>query len=253
MFRFTALLLLASAGAAGWLYREQISAFFESPPGSDSEPAAAPDPETYTALSDDLEKNRQRLGQRYRQAGNNSERAKILGEARELLEDNLPALMRCWLGTPWDFNGTAHEPGRGEVACGYFVSSVLQDAGFRVEWARLAQQASQNILGTFVPRAEMNFLVGVPYQEFLDAVGSSGRGIYIVGLDSHVAFLVVPEEGEIRFIHSSGASPYCVVDESRDDAHVLRHSNYRVTGNLTASGEVVRSWLLGTDFKTQTL
>ena len=252
-FKFIFLLLVAGACGAGWFYREQIIALAESTPGPDLEPRATPDPETYTTLSNDLEEHRQRLSQRYLQAADNPERSEILGEARRLLEESLPRLMRCWLGTPWDFNGTAHEPGRGKVACGYFVSSVLQDAGFRVEWARLAQQASQNILGTFVPREEMNFLVGVPYHEFLAAVESSGSGIYIVGLDSHVAFLVVTARGEIRFIHSSGASPYCVVDESQDDAHVLRSSNYRVTGNLTASGEVVRSWLLGTEFKTQTL
>ena len=250
--KFIPLLLLAGACGAGWIYRDEIIALVESPPGSDPEPGNAPDPETYETLSGKLEEDRQRLRQRYRQASNNSERSKILGEARILLEDCLPRLMRCWLGTPWDFNGTAHEPGGGKVACGYFVSSVLQDAGFRIEWALLAQQASQNILGTFIPREEMNLLVGVAYEEFLAAVESCGSGIYIVGLDSHVAFLVVTGEGEIRFIHSSGASPYCVVDEARDEARVLRSSNYRVTGNLTASGEVVRSWLLGTEFKTQT-
>ena len=99
--------------------------------------------------------------------------------------------MQCWLGTPWDFNGTAHEPGTGKVACGYFVSSVLQDAGFRVEWAPLAQQASQNILRTFLSAEEMKIRVGMDYDRFLNEVLSSGRGIYIVGLDSHVAFLVL--------------------------------------------------------------
>ena len=166
---------------------------------------------------------------------------------------SLPRLMRCWLGTPWDFNGIAHEPGDGKVACGYFVSSVLQDAGFRVEWAPLAQQASQNILGTFLPPDDMKIRVGVDYERFLSEVLSCGNGIYIVGLDSHVAFLVITDGGEIHFIHSSGASPYCVVDESREDAQVLRRSNYRVTGNLTASSEVIRNWLLGARFKTRTL
>ena len=43
------------------------------------------------------------------------------------------------------------------------------------------------------------------------------------------------------------------VEESREDARVLRSSNYRVTGNLTASNKVVRNWLLGTKFKTRKL
>ena len=86
----------------------------------------------------------------------------------------------------------------------------------------------------------------------LEEVEARGPGIFIVGLDSHVAFLVVGEPG-IRFIHSSGANPWCVVDESRDEATTLRLSRYRVAGNLTANQEVLEGWLLGRPFKTRGL
>lgn len=253
LVRFTLLLLLVGACSAGWFYRGQIVSLVEEGIGSSTTSGPAPDPKTYSVLSEDLEEHRRRLSADYRRTTSNTERMEILAQARKLLELSLPRLMRCWLGTPWDFNGIAHEPGHGKVACGYFVSSVLQDAGFRVEWAPLAQQASQNILGTFLPPDDMKIRVGVDYEQFLSEVLSCGNGIYIVGLDSHVAFLVVTDGGEIHFIHSSGASPYCVVDESREDARVLRRSNYRVTGNLTANSELIRNWLLGARFKTRTL
>ena len=253
LVRFTLLLLLVSACCAGWVYRTQIVSLVEGLIGSSTASGPTPDPKTYSVLSGDLEEHRKRLSRNYLRTTSKTERTEILAQARELLELSLPRLMRCWLGTPWDFNGTAHEPGAGKVACGYFVSSVLQDAGFRVEWAPLAQQASQNILGTFLPPEDMRIRVGTDYEQFLSEVVSRGNGVYIVGLDSHVAFLVVTDGGEIRFIHSSGASPYCVVEESREDARVLRSSNYRVTGNLTASKEVIRDWLLGTKFKTRKL
>ncbi|NIP95758.1 MAG: hypothetical protein GWO24_20890 [Akkermansiaceae bacterium] len=250
--RITILLLLAGAGFAGWLCRVDLIEWVDgitSPPISKPEP----DPETYTILSDKLEADRQLLGAAYKEAANNEQRAAILVKARTLLEDTLPRLMRCWLGTPWDFNGTAHEPGGGKVACGYFVSSVLQDAGFNVEWGPLAQQPSQNILGTFLPPQQMKIRVEMDYEQFLSELTRSGAGVYIVGLDSHVAFLVVTNEGKVRFIHSSGASPWCVVDESREEAKVLRSSRYRVSGNITANGEVLRNWILGSSFKTRTL
>jgi hypothetical protein len=236
-----------------WHYREQLIAVFEGVTKSPAKAEPAPDPETYTVLSDDLEAHRKRLMKSYQQAASDAERLQILSQARSLLENSLPRLMRCWLGTPWDFNGTAHEPGGGKVACGYFVSSVLQDAGFKVEWAPLAQQPSQNILGTFLPSEEMKIRVGIDYDKFLAELSESGAGVYIVGLDSHVAFLVLTGEGEVRFIHSSGASPWCGVDESRDEAKVLRASRYRVSGNITANGEVLRNWLLGASFKTRKL
>ena len=253
LIRATLILLLVGTCIAGWVYRARIVALVETTIVSSTTSGPAPDPETYSVLSESLEEHRRRLSADYRRTTSNTERTKILGQARKLLEMSLPRLMRCWLGTPWDFNGIAHEPGDGKVACGYFVSSVLQDAGFRVEWAPLAQQASQNILGTFLSPDDMKIRVGVDYERFLSEVLSCGNGIYIVGLDSHVAFLVVTDGGEIHFIHSSGASPYCVVDESREDAQVLRRSNYRVTGNLTANSEVIRNWLLGARFKTRTL
>jgi hypothetical protein len=251
LVRITILLLLAAAGWAGWNHRGRLATLVEDFTRTTARAKPVPDPETYTVLSEDLESHRARLSASYARASTNEERAAILSDARLLLESSLPLLMRCWLGTPWDFNGTAHEPGGGKVACGYFVSSVLQDAGFQVERILLAQQASQNILGTFLPQQQMMIRVGMEYDTFLSEVAESGAGVYIVGLDNHVAFLVVTAEGEIRFVHSSGASPYCVVDESREDAKVLRASRYRVSGNLTANGEVLRNWLLGTAFKTR--
>lgn len=154
-------------------------------------------------------------------------------------------MMRCWLGTPWDFNGTASRPGNGKIACGYFVSTVLKDAGFRLNRYRLAQQPSQNILRSFLPKTDCHLTVGQPYPEFVKSVAASGRGIHLVGLDTHVAFIVTSADGSFRFIHSSGSKPWCVVDESPEHAHVLRSSNWRMLGNLTANPDVIRTWLAG--------
>ena len=71
-------------------------------------------------------------------------------DARLILELMMPEMMRCWLGTPYDFNGTAEKPGDGKIACGYFVSTVIRDTGFRVNRFKFAQQPSENILRTFI-------------------------------------------------------------------------------------------------------
>lgn len=253
--RLFLLLAVVGVGVGVWAYQNVFTDWVESltdvPAPDPQQPV--PTPEVYTVLSDDLEVHRKRLGQAYQKAKTDAERNQVLLETRFLLEQSLVRLMRCWLGTPWDFNGTAHEPGGGKVACGYFVSSVMQDAGFKVEWAPLAQQPSQNILGTFVPREDMTLKVGVEYDDFLDAAMAAGPGIYIVGLDRHVGFMVVTEENEMRFIHSSGSTPRKVVDEGRAEAHVLQRSYYRVTGNLTANQTLLQNWLMGRPFKTRKL
>lgn len=219
-------------------------------PSEEKSQAPAPDAAKWKLLCNDLQRWREHYAARYRQANSAAQKKVVINEARELLEHSLPEIMRCWLGTPWDFNGTATNPGEGKIACGYFVTTVLEGAGFRIERTALAQQASQQILRTFLPQDDLRIRVGVPYKTFRFETTRGKPGIYLVGLDTHVGFVVVKNQ-EFQFIHSSGSQPWCVVDESSELALVLERSNYRVLGNITGNDEVVRRWLLGEKFPTQ--
>lgn len=239
------ILMLPLAGAAGWWFREPLADGWQAATGGVElrlREKLQPDPKTYAVLIKDLARWRKELAASHRKARTDAERAALEAEARAVLETALPAMMRCWLGTPWDFNGTANAPGAGKIACGYFVSTVLKDAGFQVDRYQLAQQASENILRSFLPKESCSLTVGEDYQTFASTVEKREPGIHLVGLDTHVAFLVVDGDG-FRFIHSSGSRPWCVVDESREDAGVLRRSKWRMLGNLTASPAVLKRWL----------
>ena len=207
-----------------------------------------PEPQKYAVLISELERWRTDLSKRHAAAKNEAERKIVEKDARVILEMVLPAMMRCWLGTPWDFNGIAARPGEGPVACGYFVATVLRDAGFQLDRYRLAQQPSENILRTFLPKSSCNLTIGQKYKLFADNLEKSTPGIYIIGLDTHVAFLVV-ESGSFQMIHSSGTRPWCVVDESRDHSPVLEKSNWRMIGNLTGDKQLVKRWLRRDKFK----
>ncbi len=165
-------------------------------------------------------------------------------DARLILDLVMPEMMRCWLGTPYDFNGTAEKPGDGKIACGYFVSTVIRDAGFRVNRYKLAQQPSENILRTFIPGENCVLEVGTEYSDYADRVERMEPGIYIVGLDTHVGFIVNRSDG-LRFFHASGYRPRAVVEESRERAGALQRSNWRMTGGLTGEPDVIRTWLMG--------
>ncbi|MEO5915074.1 MAG: hypothetical protein ABIS50_12640 [Luteolibacter sp.] len=237
--------LLALAGGAGWWFRGALGTWIHSNLGGVESvllKRPKPDPKTYATLTNDLERRRKDLAARHAKAKTAGERAAIEADARALLETSLPAMMRCWLGTPWDFNGTAKGPGDGKIACGYFVATVLKDAGFQVDRYQLAQQASENILRSFIPRESCALSVGKEFKSFAEEVGKREPGVYVIGLDTHVAFIVVGDGG-FRFIHSSGSKPWCVVDESPDQAGVLQRSNWRMLGNLTADAAVLRHWL----------
>ena len=238
--------MMAVAGC-GWIYRGRVMEWYltlVASPAFAPDAKPVPDPEKYRAMAEDLERWRLELGARYKKAKTAADRGSVEHDARVVLEESLPALMRCWLGTPWDFSGTAEGPGKGKIACGYFVATVLKDAGFRVDRYKLAQQPSENIMRSFVAKDSCSLTVGQPYDAFADGLAAAEPGVYIVGLDTHVAFMVVGGDG-FRFIHSSGSAPWCVVDEGRRDAVVLRRSNWRMLGNFTGDPAVVRSWLQG--------
>ena len=209
-----------------------------------------PDAEKYFALVDQLKSQRERLRQEYLDASTNAQKQVILSNASYVLEETLPQMMRCWLGHDYDFNGTATVPGEGKIACGYFVSVIMRDAGFDINRIRVAQQPSQNIIRTFV-NTKQNFevKVGTPYDEYVDHLINNYEGIQIIGLDTHVAFVVI-KDGELRYIHASAGSARSVVDESKDQAYSLIHSNYRVISNISRNADVLRRWLLNDKFPT---
>ncbi len=247
-----AVLILCIAVVAWWK-KESLSIAWHrllpSIPGIKKEIAPVPDQARWELLQQDLKRWRVHYAQQYRSAKTAQEKYRVLHACRDLLEHNLPEMMRCWLGTAWDFNGTAVQPGAGKIACGYFVSTILEGADFQINRTQLAQQASQNILRTFINEEDLRLRVGVPYKTFATETSRGEPGIYIIGLDTHVGFLVVKDQ-TFHMIHSSGSNPWCVVEENPEQAHVLERSNYRVLANITANDAVIRRWLLGESFGT---
>ncbi len=245
---FTTLAVVCSV--AVWLCWERLETIIMGTDGSTNDtPHYTPDPDTYAVLSKEMHYHRKKLARRYLAARTKEERDAVLASTRNFLELTMPELMRCWLGTPWDFNGTASVPGKGKVACGYYVSSVMKNAGFDVQRIRLAQQPSQNILRTFLPRGELDIKSGTEYHDYMESLRHKEHGIYIIGLDRHVGFLVHNADG-LRFIHSGGVHKQ-VVTETEESARSIRESSYRVTGNLTANKELLTQWLLNKPFKTR--
>ncbi len=237
--------IVAIAGITGWWFRAPLIEWWRTASGGAEHGLRRkiqPDPKTYAVLTKELERWRKDLSKRHAKAKTEAERAAVERDARVVLEHALPTMMRCWLGTLWDFNGTAKGPGAGKIACGYFVATVLKDAGFQVDRYQLAQQPSENILRSFLAKESCELSVGKEYHAFATQVEAREPGVYVIGLDSHVAFVVVGGEG-FRFIHSSGSQPWCVVDEGRAEAGVLQRSKWRMLGNLTADPGVLRRWL----------
>lgn len=174
-------------------------------------------------------------------------RARLAGRAA-VLDFLDQTAFPAWAGTPWDFNGTSTTPGEGKIACGYLVTTVLLHAGFKVERARLALQASANIVATlargtpvvrFTPRDNADALAQI-HQRF-------GDGLFVVGFDYHVGFLRL--EGErAEFCHASVIEPAAAVCEPPVPSGAFVSRLYVVADAL--NDRVLDDWLAGRAIKT---
>ena len=241
--------LLGLIGAGGWfLWLEaEHRGLFRGATAAEEKPV--PDLERYEVLEKELKTWRGELVKEYRQARSPEQKAAVEHDARIILEMILPEMMRCWRGTGYDFNGVAERPGEGKIACGYYVSTVIRDAGFKVNRYKLAQQPSANILRTFTDAENCQLRVGEKYESYADWLESMEPGVYLMGLDTHVGFVVVERSGDMKFLHSSGIEKAGVVEEPRDQALAIKWSKWRMLGHFTADPDVIRTWLAGEDVR----
>jgi hypothetical protein len=228
----------------------------ETPSAIETQAWALPDPtpndaHNYKEVIANLEAERVALASRYQQAASSAQKADVMAQARTFVTRSIyTEIFPSWYGTAWDFNGTTEVPQQGKIACGYFVSTVLRDAGWRVQRARLAQQASENIILSLTTDLYVKRFRRVAISDFVNAVKKWGPGIYVVGLDIHTGF-IVNTGSEVYFIHSSYVEPYTVVREKASESKILASSNYRVLGKLTADDLFIEKWLLNAQIVTR--
>lgn len=209
-------------------------------------------PPTYAETLSAVRTRREELAGAYRAARTAAGRQKVLDEAREaLVESVYERVAPHWYGTRWAYHGTSEQPGRGAIACGYFVSTVLRDVGFRVERVRMARQASQRIIESLTSSRHMRKFSNASIGAFLRAVRQDGEGLYIVGLDNHVGMLVCEPQG-VFFVHSAGDRRKRVLIEPAETAPDLIRSAYRVYGKISDDDALLTRWLLRTPIPTQT-
>jgi hypothetical protein len=215
-----------------------------------AQPNSTSNNHNYNDILAKLESERLQLASRYQRVSSPEQRAAIVAESRAVITRSIFLdLFPAWYGTAWDFNGTSEIPRQGKIACGYFVSTVLRDASFRVERTRLAQQASENIILSLTTDRFVKRFRRAGIGDFVNAVKQLGPGIYVVGLDIHVGFIVNTGD-EVYFIHASYVEPYSVVKEKAIESTILASSKYRVLGNVFADDQSIRNWLGGTKIRT---
>ncbi len=151
-------------------------------------------------------------------------------------------IIPAWLGTQWNFYGTTEVPGKGRIACGYFVTTVLRDAGLPIARIKLAQCASEEMITALVQPVYIKRYSNLEMRAFIASIHQQGYGLYIIGLDSHTGFLYHDGSG-IHFIHASYIGKREVTDEPAEQSVILQQSRYKITGKLSADEKAMNKWI----------
>lgn len=149
----------------------------------------------------------------------------------------LKQLWPAWYGTAWDFNGYTHQPRTGTIACGYFVSTTLRDAGLKLNRYDLAKLYShaicKNTCSNIQKYNNLDSLIGY--------IHTQPNDIYIVGLDNHVGYLI-KEHNIVFFVHSNYLGQGCVTKELAIHSEALKGSNLYVLGSILKNKSILNKW-----------
>lgn len=150
-------------------------------------------------------------------------------------------LIPAWIGTPWNFYGMTEVPGQGTIACGYFVTTILRDAGIPLNRVKLAQCASATMIRSLVQRRYIQQFSNIPTASFIESIRKTGYGLYIIGLDSHTG-LLYHNGHTLYFIHANYTGSRTVVQEEAWQSAVLNSSAYKIVGKISADEQALARW-----------
>lgn len=201
----------------------------------------------YSTIINQITKKQQAYKSTYIKA-TKTKKDSILSKARQFITQKMVSeIFPAWYGTPWDFNGTTYHPQKGFIACGYFVTTTLDHAGFKIPRYKWAQLSAENIIKKFTSKNKIKRMSNKSIVDVADYIKSQGKGLYVVGLDCHVGF-IYNNGKDIKFIHSNYYEPDIgVMSQNISSYNPLNHSKYRVFGKLF-DDKMIESWILNNKF-----
>lgn len=152
------------------------------------------------------------------------------------------SIFNYWLGTPWDFYGHTPDPRKGEVACGYFVSTTVRDLGFKINRFKIAQKAASEIIHDLCDKEKVKTFNSLNKLSQHLTGNYTEEDVLIVGLSFHVGF-IFKKEGQFHFAHSNYIDREGVVIEPLESSEALTSSSIYVVGSLFDNRDLMESWL----------
>ncbi len=152
-----------------------------------------------------------------------------------------------WYGTSWSFEGHTTQAGKGEIACGYFVSTTLQHLGLELNRYRLAQQLPIHEAKSLAIDTSLvlTWELDSANKNIEKLYSLTQEGIYFIGFDaSHVGFLL-NRAAQIYLIHSNYLDTQGVMIERVEESEVFASYGRFHLVPISGNPFLLKHWLQG--------
>ncbi len=172
-------------------------------------------------------------------------------EISKLFKKNLlNRIIPYWEGTKWAFEGHTSQPKKGEIACGYFVSTTLKHIGLNLNRYKLAQQSPINEAKSLALNNEIIEIAKRTKEENIHAIDSILKEeIYFIGFDQgHVGY-ILKEKGQLYIIHSNYVGLNGVEIEKIDESEAFSHCDRYYIVPISSNLELLKCWITSKEIK----
>lgn len=150
------------------------------------------------------------------------------------------SVFHYWYDTEWDFNGITQEPRKGNIACGYFVTTTLLHTGFDLDRVKIAQQPASIIIRTLCNKESIKTFSNGNLKGLKEHLKKGKDGLYLIGLDNHVGY-IHKNDTSIVMIHADAVNGK-VCRERLDDCSPIVNSQFHMIGYLSGNKELLQKW-----------
>lgn len=199
--------------------------------------------EAYKSTLEEVYAMQKQLTAQYNKAkneGNKAEINEVLIKASQYLEEVIPSdIIHYWYGTAFDKEGTAETPRAGSgIACSYFVTTILREAGFSISRSRVAQKGALELAQTLCNQ-QLTHCNNA--EEAYQLVKTKGKGLYFIAFSHHVG-LIYHDGQEAYLIHSSPLAARTVARVKMEGARSFEYSKYYDIGKMSDNLALVEKW-----------
>ena len=111
----------------------------------------------------------------------------------QLIDEIFPA----WYGTKWAFEGTTEIPGEGEIACGYFVSTVLRDAGFKLDRFKFGKMGPEDLVRSLSKKEDIIIITREEIEDIINTEPLPRNGLFYFIMKKKVEGIIFEFDEEL--------------------------------------------------------